>query len=68
MFKTIASVVAGYRAGEITEAAAKELLLEMGADDDLLTNLLSLGAGIAVGGAVGSFVSSGVDSIFSLFD
>ena len=66
--QTIAGVVAGFKAGDITERTAKRLLLELGADNDEITSLLSFGAGIVGGMIVGDIVADAVGDIFGLFD
>lgn len=65
--QTIASVVAGFKAGEITERTAKRMLLELGADNDEITSLLAFGAGIVGGFIVGDIVSDAVGDILDLF-
>ena len=63
---TIAGIVAGYKAGEISERTAKQLLREIGCDDDVAT-VLGIGAGIVGGLIVGDIVSDAVSDIFDSF-
>jgi phage-related minor tail protein len=64
MLNNIAGVVAGFKAGEITESVAKQQLRSLGVTDDNLTSLLSLAAGAAVGYVVGDVVSDLLDDWF----
>lgn len=61
-FSTIAGIVAGFKAGEISEREATRLLRALGCDDDL-GKLLAMGAGIAGGILGGSIVADAVDTI-----
>jgi len=62
-FGTIASVVAGYKAGQISEAVAVNLLKQLGADDEV-ASLLGLGAGIVGGIMMGDIIGDAVSDIF----
>jgi hypothetical protein len=62
-FGTIASVVAGFKAGAISEAVAVKLLKELGADNDV-ASLLGLGAGIIGGIAFGNIIGDAVSDVF----
>ncbi len=64
---TIAGIVAGYKAGQITEATANRLLRELGADD--ITALIGgavagIAAGIFVGDVVSDTVGDLLDGLF----
>lgn len=62
-FGTIAGVVAGYKAGNISEREANRLLRTLGCDRDLAT-LLAAGVGIATAFAVGDVIADAVSDIF----
>lgn len=64
---SIAGIVAGFKAGEITEMQANRLLRQLGVDNDIST-YLSIGAGIVGGIIAGDLVSDAVSEIFNLFD
>lgn len=65
---TIAGVVAGFKAGQITETTARRLLREFGTGDDTIDSLLAFGAGVVGGFLVGDLVSDAVSDLFGLFD
>jgi hypothetical protein len=60
----VAGIIAGFKAGQITERVAKNALRDLGFDDGVVTNLLSLGAGLAVDGLLGSVVDDLFDGLF----
>lgn len=62
-FSTIAGIVAGYKAGQLTEKAANKLLRELGCDDEV-SSLLGLVAGVAGSIVLGNVISDAVDDIF----
>jgi len=67
-FNSIASIVGGYKAGQISEQTAKRLLKELGVDNDTAT-LLGIGAGIVGGIVFGNVIGDAVGDILdSLFD
>jgi len=59
---TIAGVVAGYKAGQISEAVAVRLLKQLGADNEI-ASLLGLGAGIVGGLVFGDVIADAVGDI-----
>jgi len=61
-YATVASVVAGYKAGQISERVATRLLRELGCDREL-TALLGLGAGIVGGIVFGDIIGDAVGGI-----
>lgn len=64
---TIAGIVAGFKAGQISESVARRLLREMGCDGDV-ASILCIGAGIVGGMIVGDIIADSVSDIFdSLF-
>jgi hypothetical protein len=60
----VAGIVAGFKAGQLTQGAAKAALRELGIEDGVVSNLLALGAGLAVGGLFGSVVDDLFDGFF----
>lgn len=67
-FGTIAGIISGYKAGQITEATANKLLKSIGCDNTI-TTLVSAGAGLIGGILLGDIVSDAVSDILGdLFD
>lgn len=65
----IGGVVAGYKAGEISQREARRLLRNYGTGDDLIDSLLSIGIGVGVGTLAGSIVNDVIDDVLGgLFD
>lgn len=62
-YGTIASIIAGYKAGDISKNVAEKLLREMGVDNDV-ASLLSFGAGIVGGIIAGDIIGDAVSDIF----
>lgn len=62
-FGTIAGIIAGFKAGEITERTANRLLREIGCDSEL-TTLLSAGAGLVGGFLIGDIIGDAVSDLF----
>lgn len=62
-FSTIAGIVAGYKAGQVTEQAANKLLRELGCDDEI-SSLLCFAAGLAGAIVFGNAIGDAVDDIF----
>jgi hypothetical protein len=60
----VAGVIAGLKAGQITQQEARKLLHEFGTGDEVIDTVLSVGAGLVVGAAVGSLVDDVFDNIF----
>lgn len=60
----IAGIIAGFKAGIISEREASKLLYELGVDNTLLNTALSLGVGALVGGAVANTVSDLLGDLF----
>lgn len=60
---TIARIVAGYKAGQITEDVAKNLLRKLGVDDNDVLNYLGIAAGIVGGFIIGDVISDTVSDI-----
>lgn len=60
----VAGVIAGWKAGSIATSEARKLLREYGTGEDVIDSLLALGAGVVVGGIVGSAVDGLLDNLF----
>lgn len=60
----VASILAGFKAGQISERAAKAALKELGFDDDILTSLVSTGVGIAAGAFIGDTIGDLIGGFF----
>lgn len=62
-FGTIAAVISGYKAGQITENTANRLLRELGCDREVAT-FLGAAAGLAGGILLGDIIGDAVSDIF----
>ena len=60
----VAGVIAGWKAGSIATSEARKLLREYGTGEEVIDSLLALGAGVVVGGLVGTLTDSLIDNLF----